>query len=102
MRMIRARRCVAGRTGHGDKEEDWTIEYEPTAVRYQRGIERMHKGDRYGFAQAMYARVFYPNGGGDYESSRGLDNDVLGLPQEGLDERTKHAKEMIEAGYSYF
>lgn len=77
--MIRARRCVAGRTGHGDKEEDWTIEYEPTAVRYQRGIERMQKGDRYGFAQAMYARVFYPNGGGDYESSRGLDNDVLGF-----------------------
>ncbi|KAF4210464.1 hypothetical protein CNMCM8980_001138 [Aspergillus fumigatiaffinis] len=86
----------------GDKDEDWTIEYEPSAERYQRGIERMQKGDRHGFAQAMYARVFYPNGGGDYESSRELDNDVLGLPKEDLDERTKHAKEMFEAGYSYF
>jgi hypothetical protein len=86
----------------GDKDEDWTIEYEPTAERYQRGIERMQKGDRRGFAQALYARVFYPNGGGDYESRRGLDNSVLGLPKEDLDERTKHAKEMFESGYSYF
>ncbi|GIK02047.1 hypothetical protein Aspvir_006090 [Aspergillus viridinutans] len=86
----------------GDKDEDWTIEYEPTAERYQRGIERMQKGDRRGFAQALYARVFYPNGGGDYESRRGLDNAVLGLPKEDLDERTKRAKEMFESGYSYF
>ncbi|GFF35098.1 hypothetical protein IFM51744_02669 [Aspergillus udagawae] len=85
----------------GDKDEDWTIEYEPTAERYQRGIERMQKGDRRGFAQALYARVFYPNGGGDYESRRGLDNSVLGLPKEDLDERTKRAKEMFESGYSY-
>ncbi|RHZ72408.1 hypothetical protein CDV55_108747 [Aspergillus turcosus] len=86
----------------GDKDEDWTIEYEPSAERYQRGVERMQKGDRRGFAQALYARVFYPNGGGDYESKRGLDNAVLGLPREDLDERTKHAKEMLENGYSYF
>ncbi|GFF34908.1 hypothetical protein IFM46972_04392 [Aspergillus udagawae] len=86
----------------GDKDEDWTIEYEPTAERYQRGIERMQKGDRRGFAQALYARVFYPNGGGDYESRRRLDNSVLGLPKEDLDERTKRAKEMFESGYSYF
>ncbi|KAF7114474.1 hypothetical protein CNMCM5793_008778 [Aspergillus hiratsukae] len=86
----------------GDKDEDWTIEYEASAERYQRGVERMQNGDRKGFAQALYARVFYPNGGGDYESKRELHNAVLGLPREDLDERTRHAKEMFESGYSYF
>ncbi len=48
----------------------------------------------------MYARVFYPNGDGDFESSRGLANEVLGLPKEELDEATKGAVEMVESGWS--
>lgn len=44
-----------------------------------------------GFAQLMYTRVFYRDGGGDFETSRGLQNGVLGLPEEDLDEYTKIA-----------
>lgn len=72
----------------GEKDEDWTIDYEPTAERYKR--------------RAVFAWVFYPNGDGDYEHEHGLANTSLGLPKEDLDARTKVAKEMIERGYSYF
>ena len=85
-----------------DEDEDWTISYQPTAERYQEGLARLQKGERKGMAQALYARVFYPNGDGDYEHSRGLANAQLGLPQEDLDERTKAAKQMLDRGYSYF
>lgn len=50
----------------------------------------------------MYARVFYPDGSGDYESSKGLDNEGLGLPQEDLDEATKRTVEMVNGGWNPF
>jgi hypothetical protein len=66
------------------------------------GLERFQKGDRKGLGQAVFTRLFYSNGDGDYEHRHGLANTWLGLPNEDLDERTKVAKEMIESGYSYF
>ena len=89
----------------GDKDSDWTIEEEPSKERYQRGIEAMKSAQdpmsaRMGAATASFVRVFFPNGGGDYESTRGLDNVKLGLPKEDLDERTAVAKAMVEQGYA--
>ncbi|KAJ8098927.1 hypothetical protein POJ06DRAFT_296652 [Lipomyces tetrasporus] len=85
----------------GDEGDDWTIEYEPTGERYQKGLERLKKGDLRGFVQAMYSRVFFPNGDGDFEHKHGLANSILGLPTEDLDEQTKNAKDMVDRGYSY-
>lgn len=70
--------------------EDWRVTKEPSKDRYAAGMEEMKKGDRRGFGKLLYARVFYPNGGGNLEA-RGLQNDVLGLPKEDLDEYTKLA-----------
>jgi hypothetical protein len=89
----------------GDKDEDWTIEKEPSTERYQKGIEAMKSAQdplsaRMGAAKASFVRIFYPNGGGDYESTRGLDNEKLGLPKEDLDERTAVAKAMVEGEYA--
>ncbi|KAK9234763.1 hypothetical protein V1525DRAFT_391124 [Lipomyces kononenkoae] len=64
----------------GDKEDDWTIE---------------------GFVQALYSRVFFPNGDGDFEHKYGLANSILGLLTEDLDEQTKNAKDMVDRGYNY-
>ena len=88
----------------GDNDSDWTIEKEPSKERYQKGMEAMKSAQdpisaRMGAAMASFVRVFFPNGGGDYESTRGLDNAKLGLPKEDLDERTAVAKEMVEQGY---
>jgi len=86
----------------GTQDKDWQIDFEPSNVRYQNGLAEMKAGDFKGFAKAMYARVFYPNGGGDFESTRGLDNVVLGLPKEDLDEATKRALEMVNSNWNPF
>ncbi|KAK9352737.1 NAD(P)-binding protein [Lipomyces doorenjongii] len=72
-------------------DADWKISYEPSAKRYKEGMEALQKGDRMGFAKALYARVFFPNGDGNIEAKHGLQNDILGLPKEDLDEATRAA-----------
>ncbi|KAB8235838.1 aromatic alcohol reductase [Aspergillus alliaceus] len=85
----------------GETEEDWTVVHESSSERYKKGLERMRKGEHAAFVQAMYSRVFFPNGGGDYEYKYGLANEALGLSEEGLDEHTKNAKGMVDRGYHY-
>ncbi|KAJ7578500.1 putative isoflavone reductase family protein [Mycena floridula] len=75
----------------GTKASDWKIEYEATEARFAAGLALLKGGDRRGFAMALYARVFYPDGSGNYEDRHGLHNDILGLPKEDLDEFTKVA-----------
>ena len=83
----------------GTTDKDWEIDYEPTAERYKNGLAEMQKGQMLGLAKAMYSRVFYPNGDGDFETSKGLDNDLIGLPKDDLDEATKRAVQMNEDGF---
>lgn len=85
----------------GTSTDDWKISYEDTPGRYQSATEALKKGDRSGFARMMYTRLFYQDGSGNYEASRGLDNDALGLPKEDLDEYTKAAIEYAEQGELY-
>jgi len=85
----------------GTQDKDWEIDYEPTADRYKKGLEETKAGNRMGIAKAMYARAFYPNGDGDYES-KGLANSALGLPKEDLDEATKRTVEMVNSGWNPF
>ncbi|KAF2495814.1 NAD(P)-binding protein [Lophium mytilinum] len=75
----------------GDKLEDWKISNEPSHERWAAGIEAMKGGDRSGFVRMMYTRVFYPDDSGNFEKTRGVSNEVLGLPKEDLDEATKAA-----------
>ncbi len=56
----------------------------------------MQKGELAGFARMLYTRVFFPNGGGDYETVKGTHNAVLGLPREDMDEYTKSMLRMVE------
>lgn len=50
----------------GTTDKDWEIKYEPTAERYKEGLAELQQGVRTGFAKAMYSRVFFPNGDGDF------------------------------------
>jgi hypothetical protein len=79
----------------GTTDEDWTITKEPVKERHQKGLEQLQQGDRLGFAKAMYARLFFPNEGGDYETGFELDNEKLGLVKEDLDEATRRAVDMV-------
>ena len=75
---------------------DWKVTKEPVQERYAAGVEQMMKGDRMGFVKALYSRVFYPDDSGNVEKTRGLQNEVLGLPKEDLDEYTKIAIQRAE------
>jgi len=78
----------------GTTDADWKVSYEPSAKRYQDGMEAMKKGDMRGFGKMLYARIFFPNGDGNFSSK--LHNNLLDLPKEDLDERTKVAVKMAE------
>ena len=69
------------------KEADWTIKYEDIRERYEKGRQILQGGDRMGFIQMMYSRVFFDDGKCHYDEL--LDNDKLGLPVEDLDEFTR-------------
>ncbi|CAF9907895.1 MAG: hypothetical protein HETSPECPRED_007931 [Heterodermia speciosa] len=86
----------------GSTDSDWEIKREPTKQRYQDGLDEIQKGLRNGFAKALYARGFFPDGSADFETTRGLTNEVLGLPTDDLDEATKRAVEMVESNWNPF
>ncbi|CAO2647573.1 Nn.00g084950.m01.CDS01 [Neocucurbitaria sp. VM-36] len=83
----------------GTTDEDWSIMSEKTGERYKKGVEEFQSGNMLGFAKAMYARLFFESGEGDYETGYELDNAKLGLPKEDFDEATKRAVEMVEGGF---
>ncbi|KAL8727731.1 MAG: hypothetical protein Q9166_005844 [cf. Caloplaca sp. 2 TL-2023] len=79
---------------------DWKVTNENTKERYQKGLERLQKGDYSGLVVAMYSRNFFLDGSGNHAATRGLDNDKLGLPKEDLDEFTAVAVKMAIDGSS--
>ena len=85
----------------GEKESDWKVSYEKSKERYEAGNKLMQEGNREGFAQLMYTRVFYPDGTGDYESRKGLSHQALGLKGEDLDHYTQIAIDMAKEGPKY-
>jgi len=88
----------------GTKESDWTIEYVPSAERFEEAKKRVFAGDRSAFQRMLYARALYNTGEADFESRYGLDDEKLGLEketQESLDLDTKHAFHLAETGAKY-
>ena len=71
--------------------EDWKVTKESAKERYTKGVEVMQNGDRMGFVRMMYTRLFYPDDSGNFGKTKGTINDVLGLPEENLDEATEAA-----------
>lgn len=84
----------------GTKDADWEIVYQKSNERNREGLEELKTGSMEGFAKAMYARVFYPGGGGEFQEK--LANEALGLQKEDFDEATKRALEMVESGWNPF
>ncbi len=59
----------------GTTDADWAITHQPTKERYDVAMEEVKAGNPRASGRASYARLFFPSGGGDYESTRGLDNE---------------------------
>ncbi|MCJ1384558.1 hypothetical protein MMC17_007675 [Xylographa soralifera] len=77
---------------------DWTITHESAEQRWKDGQAALQQGNMKAFTKMLYSRMFFPNGDGDYQSSRGLQNDLLGLAVEDLDEFTAIGVRMGEHG----
>lgn len=78
------------------KAVEQTIEKEPVKERYSSGIKEIQEGKPLGFA-TMTARVFYPDGCGDFEHNKGTLNNLLNLPKEDIDVATKIANDRSKA-----
>jgi hypothetical protein len=82
----------------GTDLKDWKVTKVSVREYYKSGVEELQKGNRIGFAKLLYSRNFFPESSGDFGATKGLHNDVLGLPKEDLDEFTKIAVQMLEKG----
>ena len=82
----------------GTTDADWTITHESSEQRWKDGQAALQQGNMKAFTKMLYSRMFFPNGDGDYQSSRGLHNDLLGLTVEDLDEFTAIGVRMGENG----
>ncbi|GMG16375.1 unnamed protein product [Aspergillus oryzae] len=78
----------------GTIDADWTITHEDTKKRYEDGLALMKLGNMAGFGKMLYARAFYPDHPNDL--SKKAQNDLLGLPDESLDEATKVGINMVK------
>jgi hypothetical protein len=75
----------------GTSTSDWTIEDVDAEGYIQEGKQRVAKGDFGGTVNILGGMIFKGGMGGDYESVKGVSNEVLGLPKERLDEAVREA-----------
>lgn len=87
----------------GTTDADWDISFEPVFKRLKDGAEELAKGNFLGYAKGLYAGVFLSsNETSDFAATMPTANEVLGLPEEDLDEATKRAVDMVESGWNHF
>ncbi|KAK4947885.1 hypothetical protein LTR10_013393 [Elasticomyces elasticus] len=66
--------------------DDWKVEMQDVQVYIRDGESLMGQGQfMRGLFQVLFGCLYSEGFGGDYESDKGVDNAVLGLPQEDLD-----------------
>lgn len=82
----------------GTTDADWTITHESAEQRWKDSQAALQQGNMKAFPKLLYSRMLFPNGDGDYQSSRSLHNDLLGLTVEDLDEFTVIGVRMGENG----
>jgi hypothetical protein len=75
-------------------DADWTILHESTKKRYEDGLALVESGNMAGFSKLLYARTFYPDDSSDCSGK--AQNEVLGLPEESLDEATRAGIDMVK------
>ncbi|KAL2855672.1 NAD(P)-binding protein [Aspergillus pseudodeflectus] len=76
----------------GTTDADWTITHEDTKKRYADGLAQVKMGNMAGFSKLLYARAFYPEDPGEHSGK--AQNELLGLPEESLDEATRAGIEL--------
>ncbi|KAL4866936.1 hypothetical protein BDV12DRAFT_128317 [Aspergillus spectabilis] len=78
----------------GTTDSDWTVTHEDTKKRYEDGLAQAKVGNMAGFSKMLYARAFYPDSPNDLSVK--AQNELLGLPDESLDESTKVGIDLVK------
>ncbi|PYI06937.1 putative isoflavone reductase family protein [Aspergillus sclerotiicarbonarius CBS 121057] len=78
----------------GTTDADWTITHEDTKKRYEAGLAQVKVGNMAGFSKLLYARAFYPDAASNLSVK--AQNELLGLPEESLDESTKVGIDLVK------
>ncbi|CAG8217692.1 unnamed protein product [Penicillium salamii] len=78
----------------GTTDADWTITHEDTKKRYEEGLAQVKTGNMAGFSKLLFARGFFPNDASDFSAK--AQNELLGLPDENLDESTKVGIDLVK------
>jgi hypothetical protein len=73
----------------GTTRDDWKITHTTAKESFKSGQELFKQGNMVGFGRLLYSRGFFAESSGNFGAEKGLHNDILGLPQEDLDEFTK-------------
>ncbi|KAF4446736.1 putative isoflavone reductase family protein (CipA) [Fusarium austroafricanum] len=79
----------------GTSDSDWTVTSVSTKERYEEGMAQVRRGDMSGFSKLLYARAFYPNDPADLAAK--AHNELLGLPEESLDDAVKDGIDLVKA-----
>lgn len=78
----------------GTSDADWTVTHESTKKRYEDGLAQVKGGNMAGFGKLLYARAFYREDPNDLSAK--AQNDLLGLPEENLDEATEVGIDLVK------
>ncbi|KAJ5165818.1 hypothetical protein N7492_006114 [Penicillium capsulatum] len=79
----------------GTTDADWTITHQDAKERYEEGRALVRTGNMAGFGKMLYSRSFFPEDPGNISAL--AQNELLGLPEEDLDEGTKAGIDMVKA-----
>ncbi|KAJ5827296.1 hypothetical protein N7447_004059 [Penicillium robsamsonii] len=78
----------------GTTDADWKVTHEASKKRYEDGLAQVRGGNMAGFGKLLYARTFYPDDSSEFSAK--AQNELLGLPEESLDEATKAGVDMVK------
>ncbi|KAF5591598.1 isoflavone reductase family [Fusarium subglutinans] len=78
----------------GTSDTDWTVTHQSSKQRYKEGMAQVKRGDMSGFSKLLYARAFFPDDPSDLSAK--AQNELLGLPEEDLDEATRDGIAFVE------
>ncbi|OBT45898.1 hypothetical protein VE00_04258 [Pseudogymnoascus sp. WSF 3629] len=78
----------------GTTDADWMVTHEDSKKRYEDGLAQVKSGNMAGFSKLLYSRAFYPEDSNDLSAK--VQNELLGLPNESLDESTKVGIDMVK------
>lgn len=75
-------------------DSDWNVTHEPSRKRYEDGLAQVKAGNMAGFPKLLFARALFPDDPSVH--SEKVQNELLGLPEESLDEATKAGVDMVK------